>query len=52
MCKYVSIILGIIGKKKRNFRKHNKTILEYNRLKPNVNEALAIRSLLILVGVY
>ena len=45
MCKYlskiwriigtVSIILGIIGKKKkRNSRKHNWKILEHNRLKP------------------
>jgi len=30
----VSIILGIIGKKKRNSRKHNRKILEYNGLKP------------------
>ena len=30
----VSIILGIIGKKKRNSRRHNRKILEHNRLKP------------------
>ena len=47
MCKYmsiisriiraVSIILGIIGKKKkRNSRKHNRKILKHNRLKPIV----------------
>ena len=32
----VSIILEIIGKKKRNSRKHNRKILEHNRLKPSL----------------
>jgi len=30
----MSIIWRIIGRKKRNSRKHNRKILEHNRLKP------------------
>ena len=31
----MSIILGIIGEKKRSARKNNRKILEHNRIKPN-----------------
>ena len=32
----VSIILGIIGQKKRIARKNNRKLLEHNRLKPRL----------------
>ena len=36
----MSIILGIIGEKKRSARKNNRKILEHNRLKPSAYRKL------------
>ena len=46
----MSIILGIIGEKKRSARKNNRKILEHNRLKPISSRACSYSQIAVLVA--